>query len=52
MSVCSRLVYELANIGYRYNCIILHAQMDVGFYSHPVHGAPCCADGVEGYSLL
>lgn len=39
-----------ANMGNLYNGIILHAQMNVGFfYGHSVPGAPSCADGLEGY---
>lgn len=37
-------------MGNLYNGIILHAQMNVGFfYGHSVPGAPSCADGLEGY---
>ena len=39
-------------MGNLYNGIILHAQMNVGFYGHSVHDVPSCADGLEGYSLL
>lgn len=51
-SVCSRLQYWLPIIGNLYNSIIVHAQMNVIFYSHSVHNASSCADGLEGYSLL
>ena len=46
------LVHVPANISNLYNGIIFHAQMNVGFYGCPVHGAPSSADGLEGYSLL
>lgn len=52
MCVCRRLVYELANMGNLSNGVILRAQINVGFYGHPVCGAPSCADGLEGYGLL
>lgn len=42
----------MANIGNLYSGLILHAQMNVGFYGHSVHGATSCADGLEGYGLL
>lgn len=35
-------LHELDNVGYLYNSIILHAQMNIGFYGLSVHGAPLC----------
>lgn len=48
MPMCSRPLHVMANMGNLYNGIILHAQMNIGFYGHSVHGA----DGLEGYGLL
>lgn len=33
------LMHEMANVGNLDNAIILHAQMNTGFYGHSVHGA-------------
>lgn len=35
-----------------YYSIKLHAQMNIGFYGHSVHGACSCADGLVGYDLV
>ena len=44
----SGLMQKPANTGNLYNGIILHAQMNIGFYGLSVHGAPSLADGSEG----
>lgn len=46
--MCDSLLHVIANMGNLYNDIILHAQMNVGFYGHSADWA----DGLEGCGLL